>query len=232
MAKRHPGSSRNRPRPKDPEDADVFVARTLEFSAWAKQNSQVLLAFVAAVALVVFLAVYYVNRSGERQMAAAQELEQVTSGLASGQVEQTKVELARYVERFENTPYAAEGRLVLAELHLDEGEPGQALQVLEASDLPLGDGLGTQIAILRARTLEALERFDEAARLYLEIADNAALAFQEVDALDDAARLRMQMGDWAGAAELYERLVDISPDGSQAASLYQMRLAEARARTS
>jgi tetratricopeptide (TPR) repeat protein len=94
----------------------------------------------------------------------------------------------------------------------------------------VGDGLGTQIAVLRARTLEALERFQEAEALYMEIADDAALAFQEVDALDDAARLRSRMADFAGAAALYERLVDLSPEGSQAESLYSMRLAEARAR--
>lgn len=230
MAQRHPGSTRNRPKPQDPDDEDVFVAKTLEFSAWARQNSQVLVAFGAAVVLVVFLAVYYVNRSGARQEAAAQELEQVTGVLATGQTDQAKVQLARYVERFEGTPYAEEARLILAQVHLDEGEPGQALQVLDGTDLPASDGLGTQIAVLRARALEAQEDFAAAESLYMEIANDAALGFQEIDALDDAARLRMRMENYAGAAELYRRLVDLAPEGSQSRSLYQMRLAEAEAR--
>ncbi|HSJ06573.1 MAG TPA: hypothetical protein VK936_07720, partial [Longimicrobiales bacterium] len=40
---------------------------------------------------------------------------------------------------------------------------------------------------------------------------------------------RLQRGDAAGAVELYERLVDLTPEASQDRQIFELRLGEARA---
>lgn len=230
MAQRHPGSSQVH-RTASTDDEDLFVAKTLEFSGWARKNSQALILLSAALAAVVVLVVYYSGRTSERRLAAASELEIVSQTIGTGQLdtEAGKAELARFIDRFDGTPNADEARLFLAQLHLNDGEGAQAVAVLEGSSLSLREGLGTQIAVLRARALEASGQLDAAEALYVRLANDAPMQFQEVDALEDAARLRVAKGDFAGAAELYERLLDLAPEGSQPAAIYEMRLAEVRA---
>ena len=113
---------------------------------------------------------------------------------------------------------------------MDGGQAGQALTTLEAAGMSLRDPLGVQLATLQARALEEQQRTDEAEALYLRIADDAELAFQRVAALEDAARLRMENSDFAGAAALYQRLIDGEEASIEQRAIYEMRLGEAMAR--
>lgn len=231
MAQRHPGSSRSRPGETKSADADdLFVARTLEFLGWAKGNSQVLILFGIALAVVLMGTLYYVNwRGGQAEIAVA-ELERITQGVGISDPEASKISLEQYLERFAGTPYASEARLLLGQLYLDGGQAGQAMATLEASNVSLREPLGVQLATLEARTLEAQDRGSEAEALYLRIADTAELSFQRVGAWEDAARLRMAAGDFAGAAELYQRLLDEGEFSVEQRGIYEMRLGEAQAR--
>lgn len=230
MAQRHPGSSRSRAgESKTAEADDVFVARILEFLGWAKGNSQVLILFGIALAVILLGTVYYVNwRSGQAELAVG-ELERISQAVGVSDPEASKISLEQYLERFAGTPYAAEARLLLAQLYLDGGQAGQAMATLEASDVSLREPLGVQLATLEARALEAQDRAADAEALYMEIADRAELSFQRIGALDDAARLRMEAGNFAGAAEIYERLLDNEEFSVEQQGIYQMRLGEARA---
>lgn len=231
MAKRHPGSSR-RPGEKkhDVEADDVFVARVLEFSGWARNNSQVLILFGIAVAVVIFASLYYVNWRGAQAETAVAELERIAQSVGQSDPEASKISLEQYIERFAGTPYSAEARLLLGQLYLDGGQAGQALETLEAAGVSLREPMGVQLATLQARALEAQEQFADAEALYLRIADDSELAFQRIQALEDAARIRMNAGDYAGAAELYQRLLDDEEHSVEQQGLYEMRLGEARAR--
>lgn len=232
MAKRHPGSSRRHGREDKhaADEDDVFVANVLEFSGWARNNSQVLILFGVALAVVLVSALYYVNwRQGQNDTAVA-ELERIAQSVGQTDPEASKISLEQYLERFSGTPYAGEARLLLGQLYLDGGQAGQALETLEASSIPLRDPMGVQVATLQARALEAQADFGEAESLYLRIADQAELAFQRVGALEDAARIRMVSGNYAGAAELYQRLLDEEEHSAEGVGIYQMRLGEAQAK--
>lgn len=228
MAKRPSGS--RRPDKNDAED--VFVARIVEFSTWSKKNSQVLILFGVALVVAVVAMVYYANYRSNLQVTAAQELEALHQMAAMGDAETARLRLAQYLERFGGTPYAAEARLTLAELHLQGGAPEQAVEVLEAADVSLGSPIGPQIAVLQARAFEDMGRLDEAEEVYLRVAEQAELAFQRERALEDAARLRFDRGDAAGAAELYQRILDGMETGDPDRGAIQLRLAEARTRAS
>lgn len=229
MAQRHPRSNPHSSRTANPDEDDLFVAKTLEFSGWVRQNSQTLLLFGVVLAVLVAGTVYLVNQRSARAIAAATELEQVTQLIGTGGLDREagKAELGRFVERFEGTAFAAEGRLILAQFHLEDGEADQALTVLEGAPSDLQDGLGFQSTFLRARALEQAGRLDEAQSLYVRIANDAPMTFQEVDALEDAARLSLAVGDVAQALDLYDRLIELAPEGSQPRAVYEMRRAEA-----
>ena len=92
------------------------------------------------------------------------------------------------------------------------------------------EGPGTTAALLKAAALEVDGRTDEAEALYLRIADGARYNYERMEALEAAARIRMDRGDAAGASQLYDRLVALASDGSADKAIYQMRLAEAKAR--
>ncbi len=231
MAKRHPGSSRRHggEQKQAAEADDVFVARVLEFSGWARNNSQVLILFGVAVAVVILASIYYVNWRGTQAETAVAELERIAQSVGQSDPEATKISLEQYLERFAGTPYAAEARLLLGQLYLDGGQAGQALTALEGAGLSLREPMGVQIATLQARAMEAQGQLADAEGLYLRIADQSELAFQRIQALEDAARIRMNAGNFAGAAELYQRLLDDEEHSVEQQGLYEMRLGEAQA---
>lgn len=225
--KRHPGS-RRRPHQRDDEAEDVFVAKVFELSTWARKNSQVLILFGVALGLVIAGVLYYVSYRSRLQAMAVQELESIQQSLSAGEQTDAKARLSQYIQRFSSTPHAAEARLVLAQLDLQDGQAGEAVQVLEASDVPVTDPLGPQVAVLLARAYEAQGQPQQAEELYLRVADRARLEFQKIDALQDAARIRMEQGNPQGAAELYQRVLDQLEPNDPDRGRTEMRLAEAK----
>jgi tetratricopeptide (TPR) repeat protein len=159
-----------------------------------------------------------------------QELEAVQQVVAAGDPETAQVRLGQFIERYDGTALEAEARLVMARLHLDAGQAGQAIEVLGDASLAMSTPLGPEATVLMARAHEAQGEAAEAEALYLRVAERSELQFQVVNAYQDAARLRLFTGNAAGAAELYERLLErLEPTAPQRGEV-EMRLAEARTR--
>jgi predicted negative regulator of RcsB-dependent stress response len=230
MAKRQPVSKRTRTTQSLGAE-DVFVEKTLVVSNWARGNRQALT--LGAIGLVALLGggLYYASyRSGHLEQAAI-ELERVRQNAMVGDTAAATVELTQYVESFGNTPYAAEASLLLGELYLNTGRAAEAVEALEGTADP-GDPVGVQAAVLLARAQEQQGQLEEAEQSYLRVADGADLDFQIFEALADAARIRQSRGDAAGAAELYQRILDEIEETAPLRAVYQMRLEEARAQAS
>lgn len=228
MAQRHP-SSRRGGTSKDHEPDDVFIARLVELSTWAKANSQTLVIFGVVLALIVGGILYYVNFQQTLEDQAVLQLEQLHQTVAAGDPAAARAELQQFLARFGGTPSAGEARLLLAGLHIREGQHDQAIEVLDASDIALSEPMGVQIETLRGKALEAAGQVEEAEQAYLRVADAATLPFNQVAALDDAARVRTSRGDHAGAAELYDRILDVLDQTHPDRGVYELRRAEARA---
>jgi TolA-binding protein len=79
-----------------------------------------------------------------------------------------------------------------------------------------------------AASLEALNRYEEAAGVYLELADNAPNRILEAEMLMGAARNRLNAGQDQEAIDLYER-VSQNPDNIRAAQAARLRIAEIEA---
>ena len=229
MAKRHPTSTRTPSDDRGADADDVFVAKVVEYSTWARRNTQTLI--LAGLALVVIVAgvVYYSSFRQERDLQAIRQLEQIHATVNFGDPETAKAELSQFIESFGGTAYATEARLLLAELHLRSDQPQMALRTLEEADVSLREPLGAEILHLEAQAQEAAGDHQSAVATLLEVADDARLEFQRIEALSDAARIQQQTGDAAGAADLYGRILDLLEETDPRRGVFEMRRAEAQA---
>ena len=224
---RHPTARRVHRQDSAPDD--VFVARVLETSVWAKQNSRILVIGGIVAAVVIIGLFYFVtSRRAEHEQAAAQ-LTQVRSVALSGNSQLAIRELEQFLARFGGTPSADEARLMLGRAYVDAGQIQQARDAVEPLAGNLRSGLGMNAALLMATIHEMAQEPHRAQEIYLRIADDGRFLFQRQDALDNAARLSLQRGDAAGAADLYQRLLDITPSSNTERPVFELRLGEALA---
>lgn len=227
MSQKHPGARKTQ-KQQDTED-DVFVAKVIEVSNWAKANQQILA--VAGVVLVILVAgiMYYGNYRESLNQQAAQQLEDVHSSIAIQDIEGAKSQLATFLDRFGSTAYAGEARLLLGELYLRTDDPQQALAVLEPMAASPREPIELQAATLLAAAYEQEERWADAERVYLRIAERSELDFQVRDALAAAARIRASQGNPDGAVELYEQILAQLDEDAPERGFFEMRVQEIKA---
>jgi predicted negative regulator of RcsB-dependent stress response len=223
---RHP-TARRVHRQEAPDDA--FIAGVLETSAWAKQHSRTLIigGIIAAVA-ITSLVLFLTSRSNQRAQAATQ-LTQVRAVAMSGNAALSIRELEQFLARYGNTPAAAEARLLLGRAYLENGQVQQAQQTVQSLARNLREPMGVNAAFLLAAAYEAAQEPHRAEDVYLRAANDAPFLFQRQDALDNAARIRLQRGEAAGAVELYQRLLELTPQANTERPIFELRLGEAQA---
>lgn len=224
---RHPTSRRVHRDQTDPEDA--FISSTLELTVWAKRNSRSLVIAAIVLALLAAGVVYYISYQRTLRVQAANRLTEIRQTVGSGNLPLATRDLEEYLNRFAGAPASEEARLLLAEIYIQEGQVDQVPPLLRELADDLREPMGPPAAFLVAAAYEQADQLDQAEDVYLRIAADAPYDFQRNEALDDAARLRMQQGDYAGASQLYDRLLASLEDDDPQRSIYQMWLAEARA---
>jgi len=230
MTKRHPGARKVR-NDKKGEPDDLFIAKLFEAGKWAQSNQQLLTIGLVVAAIGVLGVMYWFNYQNTLQEQAATQIEAVHQSIALQDREGAKTELITFLDRFGGTPYEGEARLLLGDLYLQTDDPQQAMVVLEPLGASPRDPIEFQGATLLGAAYEQERRWDEAAEIYLRIADRSELDFQVRDALVAAARIRGVQGDADGAIELYERMLGTLEENSAERGQYEMRIAELRAAT-
>lgn len=210
-------------------DEDKFIGTILEATTWTRRHARLLIAAVVVVVVALAAAVYYRSYRANLEARAATDLVPIRQELASGNPALATKDLGTYVTKYDGTRAGREGRILLAQSYLDQSKPADAVKAVQ----PIADDVskpeGTTAAFLLAAAYEGSNDTKNAVATYLRIADNAPYAFQREQALDEAGALRLQHGDAAGAAQLYERLVEMAPDTAAQHSIFEMRLAEAKA---
>ena len=219
-----------RPAAPDADDDDLFTSRVLEASVWAQKNAQTLIFAGIVAALTVAATVYYFNFSEAREDQGTIELEQIHQVVGLVSTEETLAELNRFLERFENASSAAEARLLLGQVHLENGNVQAAIDVLLPLRGRLGEPVALQAGFLLAAAYEQQGSWDEAVETYLDIAAETDLGFQLRNALSDASRVRAAQGRYADAQALLEDLLDELGETDLGRGIIEMRLAEMRAR--
>lgn len=224
---RHPTARRVHREDSAPDD--VFLAGVLETSAWAKRHQRTLIIAGITVAVVVTALVLWLNQRSSLRERAAVELTQVRATAMAGQPELAIRDLEQFLATYGGTPSGVEGRLMLGSTYLEVGRAADAIETVRPVARNVGTDMGANAAFLLASAHEAAGEPHRAEEVYLRIGTGGRFLFQRQEALDHAARLRLQRGDVAGAVQLYERLVDMTPETSQDRQIFELRLGEARA---
>lgn len=207
---------------------DAFVANVLESSVWAREHARTLIIAAVVVAVVAIAALLYTAQRRAAFEQATQEITPLRALVQSGQAEQAIPQLEAYLARHGGTKPAREARLMLGSQYLAAGQSAKALEVVRPIGDDYEDPMAVNGAFLQAAAHEASQEPQRAEEIFLEIAEKASFDFQKADALDNAARIRLARNDAAGAAELYQRLVDMADEQDGTRQVWEMRLAEAR----
>lgn len=224
---RHPSGRRVHRQDAAPDD--VFVAGVLETGVWAKQHQRTLIIAGITLAVAVTALVLWLNHRSNLREQAAVELTQVRAGAMAGTPELAIRDLEQYLATYGGTPSGAEARLMLGRLYLEVGRAQDAIDVVRPAARNVGTDMGVNATFLVAAAHEVAGEPHRAEEVYMRVGNGGRFLFQRQEALDHAARLRLQRGDVAGAVQLYERLVDMTPATSQDRQIFELRLGEARA---
>lgn len=209
---------------------DTLTEGLLQVVLWAKGHLRALVAGVVVVIVAVLAFSYAMNMREARRVEATMRLEEVRQTALSGNHSLAIRDLEEFISVFSGTAAADEGRILLAQSALAESQPEKAIEVLMPLARELEKDLGAPAAFLLAAAYEQHGDAAQAVEAYLRVADQATIAYQRRDALQQAARVREGQGDAAGAAELYQRLVEATAENSPERGIAELRLAEARAR--
>ncbi|HSJ07668.1 MAG TPA: tetratricopeptide repeat protein [Longimicrobiales bacterium] len=223
---RHPTARRVH---RDSEPDDAFVAGVLETTVWAKQHSQkLIIGGIIAAVLIAATLLFVMNRRSTAEQAAGQ-LTLVRAAALSGDPQAAIPALEQFLDDFGGTPQAGEVRLMLGRAYLEAGRAQDAIATVESTARDVNSEYGANAAYLLAFAHEAAQEPHRAEEVFLRLGENSNFLYIQQDALDNVARIRLQRGNPAGALEIYQRLIDLSPEGSSERQVFELRLGEAMA---
>lgn len=208
---------------------DTFVSGVLEATDWTRRHGRTIILALSAIVVVIAGIIYYRNYREVLEAKATSDLMAVRQIAASGNMPLATRQLQQFVDKYSGTHAGAEGRVLLAQTLLEQGNARGAIPVIQPLASDLKDPLGPSAALLLGAAYEANNQVPQAEATYQHVGDAAPFEFQRRDALEDAARLKLQHNDPAGAAAIYQKILAQVPDTAVGRSVYEMRLAQAQA---
>lgn len=210
-----------------PTADDKFVASSLQFLAWARENTRALVLGIGAVLVLAAGVYYYLDYRGRVEEAASTQIQTIRFDLGVGNVSQTVESLRTYIARFGSTRYGTEARVMLAHALLLENRAGEAIAPAQEAAAKLGsDPLAARAAFLMAAAYEQVSDTAAAIQVYEQIGDKASLLPERVRGYDGAAELLAAQGQKARAVELYRKIIELTPEDSPRRAFYEMQAAE------
>lgn len=211
---------------------DRFVATVLQISNWAQRNTRTVVVAVIALLIVVFGVRYYFSYQTQLRNAASTEIRTIRYELQAGQTSTVVDRLRTFLIQFDDTPYSREARVLLAQSLLLANRAVEAIEpARRAADRVGRNPLSNRAAFLLAAAYEEVGETAQAIAVYEDVGRRARHSADQRRGLEGAARLRAATGDRTGAAALYQEILDLLPENSQARSFYQLRAAEMAAQT-
>jgi len=194
-------------------------------NGWIRSHKQ--LAAYVAVALLVALALFAWNflsaKTAER--SAGRQIAQGRLALDSKNYPLAASVLSQVVENFSGTHAAQEASILLAQTRLAQGQPQQAIDVLQRSARKADKYFRAQMYGLLGAAYENALRPKDAATAYESAAGGALYPFLRAQFLSDAGRAWLATGDTAKALVAY-RMIAGKLDSTSAAGEAKVRIGE------
>jgi tetratricopeptide (TPR) repeat protein len=187
---------------------EPFLERVLE---WTKAHRQITSWSVTVLVVGVVLIIWTVSSTRRSEAIAGRQLQGARYALDNQNLPLAASELARLMENYSSTNAAAEGRLLLAQVRLLQGQSQQAVDLLRDFAPSAGAAFRAQAYELLAAAYENLGKAREAAQAYQAGAEHARMDFLKAQLLSDAGRAWAAAGDTGKAVAAYRRIVDELP---------------------
>lgn len=220
--------ARTRPANSTLHPDDAMALRAAALSAWARRNARMIIGLSALAVLVVGGLVVWGYMKSQREARAAEELMALRQNPAVATAAGSR-ELETFIQQYDGTTEADEARLMLAELRMNGGNPRAA--VTELTRLAgSGSSLAAQAGMMLGSAQAQAGDRPAAIRAYEQAAEKSNLRYQRFEALGQAALQHEVGGNYAGAAEIYRRLLADADPNSEQRTIVEMRMTEALAR--
>jgi tetratricopeptide (TPR) repeat protein len=199
-----------------------FLERVL---AWTRAHKQATTWGGTILILGAVLFVWNVSSTRRSEVIAGRQLQGARYAFENQNLPLAASELSRIVENYSGTNAAAEGRLLLGQVRLLQGQPAQAVEVLRDFAPSAGAAFRAQAYGLLGAAYENLGRPQEAAEAYQTGSERARMDFLKAQMLSDAGRAWTAAGDTAKAVAAYKRIVNELPKEAAVAEA-RVRLGE------
>jgi len=171
---------------------------------WVRAHGrQVGMGALAVVAIAAVL--YFVRASNEtKELAASRALTEAQRSVGSGNLPLAAADLQKLADRYGSTRAGKEGRILLAQVQLQQGKVAEAMQTLDA--VGSAGVLQSSVHALRGAALEQSGKPAEAAAEYLKASSTAQLKAEAESFKADAARAYLTAGNRAEALKIWEAI--------------------------
>lgn len=194
-------------------------------AAWAKGHRKIVGWVVTVLVIAAALFLWTLSTKRKAEDIAGRNLAGARFAFENQNLPLAASELSKLIEDYSGTNAAEEGRLLLANLRLMQGQPQQTVAVLKDYAGGAGRAYRSQAFNLLGGAYENMGRPREAADAYEKGSAAAQLDFFRAQLLDDAGRAWTTAGDTARAIADYQRVVRDFPKET-AATEAKVRLAE------
>ena len=185
-----------------------FFERALE---WTKTHPQITSWTVAAVLVGVGLFIWTSSSTRRSEAIAGRQLQAARYAFDNQNLPLAASELARITENYSGTNAASEGRLLLAQVRLLQGQSQQAVDMLREFAPRASAAFRSQAYGLLGAAYENLSKPKEAAEAYQAGAEGARMDFLKAQMLSDAGRAWAAAGDTVKAIAAYRRILNDLP---------------------
>jgi len=187
---------------------EPFLERVL---AWTRAHKQTTSWVITLLVVAAVLFVWNVSSTRRSEAIAGRQLQGAQYAFDNQNLPLAASELARIIENYSGTNAASEGRLLLAQVRLLQGQSQQAIEVLRDFAPSAGVVFRAQAYGLLGAAYENLGKPREAAGAYQTGAERARMGFLKAQMLSDAGRAWVAARDTSKAIAAYRRIVDELP---------------------
>jgi predicted negative regulator of RcsB-dependent stress response len=189
---------------------------------WARANGKALGIGAVAVAAVALVAVLVRSSNQRKEQSAGRALAEAQRSVATDNLPLAAADLQKLVDRYGSTRAGTQGKVLLAQVLLQQGKTADAQRVL--SGVGSAGPLTSSVHSLKAAALEQENKPAEAAAEYLRAAETTVLEAEGESLRADAARAYLKAGDKAKAVEIWSRIASNPSSGLYAEA--QLRMGE------